>query len=263
LSLLVRKTLRRKSCQTNLSDRFIEQPTSEVQRLAGEIVSRIVSGAYPCGLRLPSEVALATEFGCGRSTVREALRHVATMGLVRSRRGSGAMVLDFRREGTPALLPVFLQVGKFDTPVHVIAAELLRLRTMMACEAVRLAACYASVDDLAEARQRLADAPALSDDPVAHAGNELEFYRALVAASGMWPATWLVNSFWGPLREVHRLVAPTLGVVAPEFQPTMQRLLELIEQKDEHRATGLVRDWFEQVDRQLVDVLKEALGAGS
>src|SRR5512143_3405417 len=106
-------------------------PTGEVQRLASALIGRIVSGAYPCGLRLPAAVELAGEFACGRSTVREALRHLADLGLVRSRRGSGAMVLDFRREGTPALLPWYLTAGRFDRPVGVLARELLGMRTLL------------------------------------------------------------------------------------------------------------------------------------
>lgn len=233
--------------------------TGEVQRLARALLERIVGGAYPAGLRLPSESDLASEFGCGRSTIREALRHLADMGVVHSRRGSGALVLDFRRNGTPALLPVFLQVGQFDVDPAVLGKELLRLRSLMACEAVRLAACYGTAEGLREARARLAEAPALSADPAAHAANEVELYRALVASSGIWPAAWLVNSFWAPFLEVHRLVAPVMGPVPPRFQRTMEQLLDLIDERDEAAAIALVQSWFAQIDRQLGQVLEHAV----
>src|SRR5260370_240749 len=113
-------------------------PESEVRRVAHEILGRIVSGAYPPGLRLPAENDLATALSGGRSSVREALGHLAGMGVVKSRRGSGAMVLDFRREGTPALLPSYVLAGRFDRPVGVLARELLGVRTLLAAQAVRL-----------------------------------------------------------------------------------------------------------------------------
>lgn len=235
------------------------RPTGEVQRLASAILHRIVRGSYPAGLRLPSETDLADEFECGRSTVREALRQLRGMGLVRSRRGSGAMVLDFRKEGTPALLPAFLESGRFDQPPGIMAEELLRIRTQMACQAVGLAARYAQPSDLAAARARLAAAPELEQRPVEHAANELELYRELVAASGIWPAVWLVNSFLGPLGKVHQLLAPAMGPVRPDFQPTMERLLELIEQGNEAAAESLVREWFGSVDRKLVAILEQAV----
>jgi GntR family transcriptional regulator, transcriptional repressor for pyruvate dehydrogenase complex len=234
-------------------------PTGEVQRLARAIAERIVSGTYPAGLRLPSETELASEFRCGRSTVREALRHLADVGIVRSKRGSGAMVLDFKREGTPALLPAFLMAGQFDLSPAVMACELLRLRTLMACEAVRLAARHAKAGTLEEARARLAQAPALEHDPSLHASNELELYRALVVASGIWPAVWLVNSFWGPLGEVLRTLAPAMGPVLPGFQPTMTKLFGLIERRREEPAVALAQRWFAEVDAKLIAVIEQAM----
>jgi DNA-binding GntR family transcriptional regulator len=170
------------------------------------------------------------------------------------------MVLDFRREGTPALLPAYLRMGKLDSPPARIARELLRLRTLMATEAVRLAARYAEPDGLEEARAILAAAPALEQDPSAHALNELELYRALVVASGMWPATWMVNAFWAPLREINTMFAPAMGPVHPDFQGTMTGLLDRIAAGDETSAMDLANAWFEQVDTKLVRIIELTLG---
>lgn len=234
-------------------------PTGEVQRVADTLVSRILAGTYPSGLRLPSEAAMAEELDCGRSTIREALRHLADLGLVRSRRGSGAMVLDFRREGTPALLPAYVRAGALGSSAAAMAREMLRLRTLMASEAARLAARYATPDKLGRARDRLAAGPALESDPAAHALNELELYRELVVASGMWPAAWMVNAFWGPLRELNTLFAPAMGPVKPAFQATMIELFALIEAHDEAGSVALIDRWFEGVDAELVRIIERAL----
>jgi DNA-binding FadR family transcriptional regulator len=234
-------------------------PTGEVKRVADIVVGRILDGSYPFGLRLPAESALADELACGRSTVREALRYLADLGLVRSRRGSGAMVLDYRREGMPALLPAYLMRGKLESPPANVARELLRIRSMMASEAVRLAARYASRESLAEARQVLKAAPALEGDPAAHALNELDLYRALIVASGIAPATWMVNAFWTPLRELNAAFAPAQGQVRDDFQPAMTELLNKIEAGDEDGAMDHVRRWFEQVDATLMKVIESAL----
>jgi DNA-binding FadR family transcriptional regulator len=237
--------------------------TGEVQRVAGEILGRIVSGSYPAGLRLPSEVELATELGCGRSTVREALGQLAGLGVVRSRRGSGALVLDYRREGTPALLPWYMMAGRFDRPPGVIARELLGVRTLLAVQAVRLAARYAGKEALADARALLAKGPALANDPVAHGKNELDLFRALVLASGIWPAVWLANVFWAPMRELHDRFAGAVGKVPRDWQAQMGRLMDLIEARDEGAAEAHVVAWFERVDAALVGELEALLGVGS
>lgn len=234
-------------------------PTGEAGRVANEILIRIVSGAYPAGLRLPAEVDLAAEFSCGRSTVREALGHLAGLGVVKSRRGSGAMVLDFRREGTPALLPWYITAGRFDRPVTEIARELLGVRTLLAAEAVRLAARYADRAALAEARALLEKAPSLAHDPVAHGINELDFFRALVSASGIWPAVWLANVFWAPMRELHDRFAGAVGRIPPDYQKQFERLMDLIEAGDDRAAGAHVVKWFARVDASLVSELEALL----
>ena len=235
-------------------------PESEVRRVAQEILGRIVSGAYPAGLRLPAENDLATTLSCGRSTVREALGHLAGMGVVKSRRGSGALVLDFRREGTPALLPAYVLAGRFDRPVGVLARELLGVRTLLATQAVRLAARYGDPETIARAREILRRAPALAGDTAAHGANELELFRTLVTGSGIWPAVWLANVFWGPMRELHDRLAGAVGKVPADYQAQMTRLIDLIEQRDDARAEAHVIAWFARVDAHLVPELEQILG---
>jgi GntR family transcriptional regulator, transcriptional repressor for pyruvate dehydrogenase complex len=234
--------------------------TGEVRRVSDEILGRIVAGAYPAGLRLPSESDLATELSCGRSTVREALGYLSGLGVVRSRRGSGAMVLDFRREGTPALLPWYLFAGRFDRPVPALARELLGLRSLLAYEAVRLAARYAEPAGLAEARAILQRSPALEADPEAHAANELELFRALVCASAIWPAVWMANAFWAPMRELYARLSGAVGM-PDDYQPQMERLLDLIEARDEAAAEAHFRAFLDRVDEALLGRIEGALGA--
>ena len=238
-------------------------PESEVRRVAHQILGRIVSGGYPAGLRLPAENDLASELSCGRSTVREALRHLTGLGVVKSRRGSGAMVLDFRREGTPALLPWYVMAGRFDRPAGVLARELLGVRTLLAAQAVRLAARYADVASLAEARGILARAPELCTDPVAHGINDLALFRSLVAASGIWPAVWLANVFWAPMRDLHERLAGAVGHVPADYQPQMTRLLDRIAKRDEAGAEAQVVAWFSRVDKQLIRDLEQILDVAS
>jgi DNA-binding GntR family transcriptional regulator len=62
-----------------------------VDRLAGEIQARVLSGATPVGTRLRQE-ALADEFGVSRTPVREALRQLQATGLVELLPNRGAVV---------------------------------------------------------------------------------------------------------------------------------------------------------------------------
>ncbi|MFK0152772.1 FadR/GntR family transcriptional regulator [Streptomyces sp. NPDC090493] len=65
-------------------------------RIADQIVDdlreRILSGELPNGSRLPAERDLAERYGVSGSTVREAVRVLATVGLVSVRHGAGTFV---------------------------------------------------------------------------------------------------------------------------------------------------------------------------
>jgi GntR family transcriptional regulator, transcriptional repressor for pyruvate dehydrogenase complex len=234
--------------------------SGEIRRVSDEILARIISGTYPAGLRLPSETDLAAELSCGRSTIREALRHLTALGIVRSRRGSGALVLDFRREGTPGLLPWYILTGRFDRPAPALARELLGLRDLLALQAVRLAARYADPGGLAEVRRILARAPALEGDLAAHALNELDLFRALVCSSSIWPAVWLANVFWAPMRELHGMLAEAVGQISPNYQAQMERLIDLIEARDEAGAEAHLIAWLAYVDKNLLGELEAVFG---
>ena len=66
---------------------------SETQRAWRTVLDRVesdlLSGALGPGDRLPSERDLAADLGVGRSSVREALRVLEVMGLIRTATGSG------------------------------------------------------------------------------------------------------------------------------------------------------------------------------
>lgn len=64
-------------------------------RIAAELAEAIGSGLYSPGQRLPSEHALAEQFGVNRHTIRRSLASLCSQGLVRITQGSGTYVEDF------------------------------------------------------------------------------------------------------------------------------------------------------------------------
>jgi DNA-binding FadR family transcriptional regulator len=231
-------------------------PDREVLKLQRALTERIVSGALPPGVRLPAETALAKEFGCGRSTVREALGQLASGGLVESRRGSGAHVLDWRRRGTPALLPAYLPHAIARGEGATLLYELLWMRLLLAKEAVRLAARYAKPAALAAVRETFARS-AVERDPRAAVTLELEVFRALLTASELWPVVWFSNSFWGPMLELHATYAFALGGPPPDYTEAMGRLLDLVEKGREDAALREVDRYLDRVDEALARTLAD------
>ena len=78
----------------------IERPARDSfwHRIALQISDAISRGTYPPGERLPSEHALAEQFGVNRHTIRKSLASLSSQGLVRVTQGSGTYVEDFAVE---------------------------------------------------------------------------------------------------------------------------------------------------------------------
>lgn len=73
-------------------------PLPLYHQLAEILLSRIRSGQYPPGSRIPSEHQLATTYEIGRPTARQAVELLVRRRWLKRRRGSGTYVCKTRRE---------------------------------------------------------------------------------------------------------------------------------------------------------------------
>lgn len=156
---------------------------SAYEQIAARLRHLVLSAALRHGDRLPSELALATEFGVSRATVREALRMLAAQELVTPAKGA--------RGGT------FVTRPSLDLPSRLLQAnvalladadaitldEILEARRLIEVPAARLAARRRSDADL----RRLEES--IPDDAARHAGEEqfevnAGFHTSVLAASG-------------------------------------------------------------------------------
>jgi GntR family transcriptional regulator len=71
-------------------------PSPLYERIRDDLLAQIRSGTLPLHERLPSEAALAEQYGVTRMTVRQALGELAAQGFVTKRRGLGTFVADAR-----------------------------------------------------------------------------------------------------------------------------------------------------------------------
>jgi GntR family transcriptional repressor for pyruvate dehydrogenase complex len=151
------------------------------------IESQLLEGALRPGDRLPGERALSAELGVGRSSVREALRVLEVLGLIRTAAGSGpnsgAIIIATPGGGMSALMR--LQVAASGFPVADIVRTRLILETSVAGELAEAAANTAApAPDLAPAELLLdaMDSPDLA--PTEFLALDAAFHLALAEASG-------------------------------------------------------------------------------
>ncbi|WP_296192330.1 FCD domain-containing protein [uncultured Microbacterium sp.] len=92
------------------------------------IERELVAGRLAPGERLPSERDLSTRLGVGRSSVREALRVLEVMGLIRTATGSGptagATIVQAPADGIARLMGLHAAAQGFPVP-DVVAARLV------------------------------------------------------------------------------------------------------------------------------------------
>lgn len=137
--------------------------TCRRDRIRDALVTRILDGTYPAGMRL-KELTLAREFGVSQAPIREALRELEGSGLVRNERYRGTRVrgADYRE-----------------------IRESYELRGFMEERALQLAAPFSRelADDLA-ARTRVMANAIEEDDPEGYIDEALAYHRRLIEASG-------------------------------------------------------------------------------
>jgi GntR family transcriptional regulator len=72
----------------------LTRPVPMWQQVADHVRDLILNGTYPAGQPLPSEEALAAEFGVSRPTIREGIKALVAEGLAEVSRPRGTMVRD-------------------------------------------------------------------------------------------------------------------------------------------------------------------------
>jgi len=77
----------------NVPESQTQAPSQSLHaRILGELIERILSGEWPPGYRIPSELELANQYGCSRMTVSKVLTKIVQAGLIERRRKAGSFV---------------------------------------------------------------------------------------------------------------------------------------------------------------------------
>ncbi|WP_290804940.1 FCD domain-containing protein [Herbiconiux sp.] len=201
----------------------------------------LVAGVLGPGDHLPSERALAAELGVGRSSVREALRVLEVLGLIRTQTGSGpqsgAIIIARPSGGMAALVRLQVAAHGFAVP-DVVATRIVLESAVMTALAEASAAAAGDAGDAASAASGpdLAAATELLDAMENPAGGPLTrdefltldqaFHLALAVASGNEVIASMMAGLRDSIESYVRVGASSL----PSWNDTSARL------EREHRA---------------------------
>lgn len=211
------------------------------EQIASRLMRRIIDEGLPAGSPLPTEQELIREFSVGKSAVREAIRIVATKGLVEVVHGSGMRVAPQRQWNLIDPELVALIGGSFLTMEH-----LLEVRRTIEPGIAALAATRATQEDLDELERIVVQTVSDGDDGPAIVAHDVAFHDALAAATDNPLYTILLGSLTELLVEMRKGLVRSQRARERGLQHH-QRILEALRLRDASLARARMVEHMQQV----------------
>jgi GntR family transcriptional repressor for pyruvate dehydrogenase complex len=219
------------------------------RRVADQIVedlrARILDGTLPDGSKLPAERELAAHYDVSAPTVREAVRVLTAMGLIRMRNGARATVT---AQGGSLLAVSISSVVQFE---KMGARDVLGLLGALNAYAAELAVRQATDEELAEFKAAAERTLEPADD-VRKSIAALKAYFLKLAEISHNP---LLAALCGCITEIQLGLAAEVagtgqdgwGRVASSVAEMRMEIADALAERDGVRAVSLVRDYHRRV----------------
>jgi DNA-binding FadR family transcriptional regulator len=232
----------------------------KADKVARDLLGRIVSSEWPVGAILPKESELAEAYGVNRGVVREAVKLLEVHRLVRPVRRRGTEVLDPLRSMSPEVLAAMLLPHPGSIDERVLRA-FLEVRAVMDGEMAALAAERRTQADVRAIKKLLAELEAALRDAPRYAALLHDFGRALARAAKN-PVLEMLSAF--NARVVTELES-AFAVTRPasrEHLDGLRVLAGLVERGDGQAARSLVASFHAWASPRILAAAALASGDG-
>ncbi len=145
---------------------------------AEKILSSIINNNYEVGDKIPNEFEIAENLGVGRSTVREAIRLLASRNILIVKRGAGTFIADKTGVTEDPLGLSFID------DKYKLAIDLVNIRLLLEPETAALAALNATDSDIAEIEKHYILADKLSKEKKSSSAPDIKFHELIAVSSG-------------------------------------------------------------------------------
>lgn len=215
---------------TALSVRPAQRETI-IEMVVRRIESLVRSGDLTRGSRLPSEPRLAEILQVSRASLREALKGMVFIGLLKARPGDGTYL-------QPSLTSMATRHLQWMLLLEEIKyLELYELREILEPAAAALAARRATPDDLERMQAALNGMKITMKDPESFIRHEMDFHNAITRASKNGAMQSTMQMMYGALSEGRHRVLPLIQNLE-QHCARHERMFQLIAKRD---ATGARR----------------------
>lgn len=228
----------------------------ERQRLSHQVSHQveeaIITGQFKIGNRLPSEQALADQFGVSRNVVREALKIVQERRLIEIVSGSGAYVAQPGSGATREALGRYLRLVGVDSSVK----SLYEVRQILEASNARLAAERADANDLNALNACLTRMKEHINSIELWTDADLDFHLGVARATH----NPFLSAILEPLvAQLHHVISE--GYLVPGAVQTglraHQRILKCIEKRDQEGAYRAMQGHLRDSEQRVVTLLSK------
>ncbi|MEW5850961.1 MAG: GntR family transcriptional regulator [Myxococcota bacterium] len=222
----------------------------KADRVADDLLVRIVSGEIAVGAVLPTEDELAERYGVNRSVVREAVKLLEVHGLVRPVRRRGTLVLDPMASISPRVLRAMLTPapGRVDRGV---LNSLLEIRAVLDVEMSTLAAARRTDAHLEAMELALTHMRDALGNQAAFSAAMGELTRAVARATGNVLFEMLATWHQSVTVDLEGIFSTTRPATEPQVQ-AVTLLVQLIREKDVDSVRQLVTGFHQWATPRLL-----------
>lgn len=225
------------------------KPIREKKRLSLKafetIRDYIVKSQFRVGDLLPPEAEIAKGLNCGKSSVREALKILETIGIVEVVHGKGIVIKEFSFCNLFHSLPHGLLVKKQKI------LELLDVRKAIDLFYIDKVFEKITSKEIVQLEQLVNHMQKLTDNPLEFNRIDKEFHLTLIGLTGNKTATDIAEIYWN----FHDESVPSLRIVSgkpyTEVLKWHQDLLTAIKKKDSKKAKVALEKHFLDIETAL------------
>ncbi len=217
-----------------------------------EILESIKSGDLKPGDKLPPERELTKMFGVGRSTLREAISALVLVGYLEVIQGRGTFL---RKDFQPANLSA-MELSDIQTAASII--DLVEVREILECNAVKLATRRAKSDDIRLIIDALAKMKETVDDYKRFSDHDFNFHIALAQATGNNMILEMMKLIVNKVHEQYDRFNPKTLFQTEKAVFTAEQIVASITNGEAEKAAGFMRDHLNLVTIELKRMVPEA-----
>ena len=224
--------------------------------IAHQIRQVIFSGKLKPGDKMPTERELVEQFHSSRASVREAVRSLEHLGLIKIKRGAGGgtYVSESNHRPVAESFRVRMQLNK-GTVDHLTEARIL-----LEPAVCRLAAKHADAQDLDRLKKYVEEQEALVREGREVASYDLKFHRLLFQAAHNpileLTTVAVIDLLTSALEQAH-----VRGNLTPHVVNFHRAIYNALSKRDGDRAARLMNDHVADIQKRLRPVLIKGRGA--